>query len=70
MYSVEGNKLTLTTIEHTGETPTIYHGYIMKFNDGSKKQLVIGQGIDGTNLGNLPDKVVGWYDYSSIKLDE
>ncbi len=68
-YSINGKKLTITTIEHLGKEATTYQGYITKFTSNSKKQLVISQGLDGTNLGNLPDDVLNWYDYSTINLD-
>lgn len=69
IYSVNGKKLTITTIEHLGKEATTYHGYITKVSSNSKKQLAISQALDGTDSGNLPKDVLNWYDYGTIKFD-
>ena len=70
-YSIDGKKLTITTIALlSGDKTTSYFGYITKFDSHSKKQLAIVQGLDGTNLGNLPEDIVHYYDYSSIDFSK
>lgn len=47
-YTINGKKITLTT--SYGES---YKGYIVKYTKKDKKQLVLANGLDGTDLGNL-----------------
>lgn len=67
-YTIDGKKLSLVQINSSDKT--IYQGYIVKFpkNDG-RYQLAIVQGLDGTNIGNLPKEVVHYYEYSSFDLN-
>ena len=63
-YTLKGQSLTISS------GTTSYRGYLSKFVSGSKKQLVISQGLDGTNIGNLPEDYLQWYDYSYVDLSK
>lgn len=67
-YSINDKKLTIETVG-TIITRT-YNGYIVKAVGRRKTQLYIANGLDGTNLGNLPDKVMNDYDYSSVDMSK
>jgi len=64
-YHIDKETLVLTSTDYTGITTT-YYGSISKYLSEGEPQLVISQG----DMGNLPDELVHWYNYSSINLYE
>lgn len=64
-YSINDKKITLST--NYGDS---YTGYIVKYTKKDKQQLVLADGLDGTDLGNLPEDLMNWYDYSNIDLSK
>ena len=63
-YKIDGYNLTIWNSSNT------YTGYISKTERKNQKILAISQGIDGTNLGNLPKDLMHEYRYGTFRFDK